>query len=592
MNEQRLIAAEAMARAVTFDPQFAMPRRPHFPAELVVIPMEDGLLIDGADDKQLLRGKATRNLLPRLLPLMDGTRTLEQLAEALPKVPGESIRNAVALLYTRGLLEDSAADPQDIDAATCDQQTLAFFRRHVDVTRFNRSALEAMAHLARAQVAIYALGVNALAARAIIQQQLQQAGINSVQYSEWGTDPGSLLTEQAGKRLVIVLVEGEDDQHLLQELDERCARSKIPWLRAAVNPVAQMGELGPYFERGETACFACFARSISPLAPRAPQHAASLDVRLWANMLAIEAIYLLSRISFLASGLNVSRYDLGDWSAKQWRYPKLPGCPNCRPSGGEMGYVEPAVAYEDAVSFPSRHLIDPKSHQTHYRPSNLELAHDGKRYPSAEQVPLPDHADLRRPEGATLDALPGAVCAQPQPARRLDVAGLATLLKLGGGIRYTDGNKASKLQRWTPTGGNLGSVELYVLARNVEGLTSGIYFYQPHEHTLACLERVDQPAALDAFTCEALALEHQDLADAYLVLAAAHHRVAHKYAAFAYRIINLDAGVALGQIHMAARGTGLVAQTVQKWADDQLGDRLNLEHINEAVTGVLAIRGL
>ena len=119
MAELKLLEGNTMARAVEFDPQFQMPAQPRFPHELVVVPLEDGLLVEGTDVRQVLRGKATKNLLPHLLPLLDGTRTIGELKQALPQVPLTHISSAVALLYTRGLLEDSVADPQ-LDPATLD----------------------------------------------------------------------------------------------------------------------------------------------------------------------------------------------------------------------------------------------------------------------------------------------------------------------------------------------------------------------------------------------------------------------------------------------------------------------------------------
>jgi SagB-type dehydrogenase family enzyme len=309
-------------------------------------------------------------------------------------------------------------------------------------------------------------------------------------------------------------------------------------------------------------------------------------------MLVVETIYLLSRISFLATGLNVTRYNLRSWDTQRLRLPKLPGCPLCRPARNEMGMIEPAVLFEDAVSFPSRHLLDPKGHQMHYRASNLELAHEGKRYPGVEHIALPERSQLCKPTGETLEHLPGHSASVSAPTRLLDIPSLATLLLLSAGIKYTDGNKAHKLQRWSPTGGNLGSVELYIIAHNVAELAPGLYFYQPHEHALALLSSQEWRDGTDALMRQALDLaESEELPDALIVLTAAHHRVLHKYGAFAYRIINLDAGVALGQMHMAASYLGLAARTLPRWADDVLADHLDLEDINEAVTAVCALRG-
>lgn len=598
MNEQKVITAQAMGNAVKLDPQFAMPRKPFFARELVIVPLADGLLVDGTGEQQVLRGKATQTLLPRLLPLLDGTRTLDQVVEALPNLPRESIINAVALLYTRGLLEDSAADPDEPTLKEINPQILAFFRRHVDVTRVNHSSLEALARLVHAQIALYTFGPNADKARALAEKQFRQAGILHVRALEQHEDISEAFESLPGKRLVVVLITGPDDQARLQEIDDACARLHTPWLRASIYPAAQRAELGPYFERGETACYRCYARSALSLAEEGITNAADsphdeqLDTRLWTNMLVIETIYLLSRISFLATGLNTTHYNLRTWETQRMRLPKLPGCPICRPASSVMGMIEPAVLFEDAVAFPSRHLLDPKGHQMHYRASNLELAHEGKRYPGTEHIPLPERSQLWQTQGETLEYLPGRSTATDSPTQVLDLKCLATLLLLSAGIKYTDGNKAHKLQRWCPTGGNLGSVELYAIARNVSGLVPGLYFYQPHEHALAVLSSHGQRAPIDALLRQALdPSEDDDLPDALIVLTAAHHRVIHKYGAFAYRIINLDAGVALGQMHLAASYLGVAARTVSRWADDLLADHLDLEDINEAVTAVCALRG-
>jgi AcrR family transcriptional regulator len=225
MNEQKVITAQAMGNAVRLDPQFAMPRKPFFSCDLVTIPLADGFLVDGTGDQQVLRGKATQTLLPRLLPLLDGTRTLDQIAESLPKFPQEAITNAIALLYTRGLLADSAADPDEPALKEIDPQILAFFRRHVDVTRVNHSSLEALARLVHAQIALYALGPNADEARALVEKQLRQAGIRHVQALVEGAEIDAAFEMLPGKRLVVVLITGPDDQARLQEIRAHSVRS-------------------------------------------------------------------------------------------------------------------------------------------------------------------------------------------------------------------------------------------------------------------------------------------------------------------------------------------------------------------------------
>ncbi len=591
MVAQKLISAEDMGRAVSFDPQFAMPQRPHFPRDLMVVPLKDGLLIEGTADQQVLRGKATKRLLPRLLPLLDGRHTLEEVAQALPDTAARAIFNMIALLYTRGLLEDSAADPADFDAKSIDPQVLSYFRRHVDTTRVNHSALRSLARLATAQVAVIVYGSYAQGAHAELCAQLQQTGVGMVSTLEWGDDLGVLLKKQAARRLVVVLAEGHEDQALFQELDEQCARYSIPWLRAGIDLKRKIAEMGPYFERGETACYRCFARASAesveePGVADGFQFTQQLTVRLWAQMLVLEATYLLSRIGPPTTGIHVMQYQLEDWSNQRIDYPRLPGCPICRPAPVEMGSIESAVVYEDSVAFASRHLLDPKDHQVHYRASNMELAHEGKRYPGNVHVALPLREQLAGASGSTLGCLPGSEGAKA-PSQPLNVDALAGLLLKGAGVRHDDG-KTNKLQRWSPTGGNLGSVELYVVVSKVEGLAPGVYFYQSHDHTLAYLRQMEREE-YESLLQRVVLIDSGMQPDVLILSVGAYHRVGHKYSTFAYRVINLDAGVALSQMHMVARSLGISAQTVQRWADDAIADLLDLEDIQEMVTAILAL---
>ncbi len=594
MVAQKLISAEHMGRVVLFDPQFAMPQRPHFPRDLMVVPLKDGLLIEGAADQQVLRGKATKRLLPLLLPLLDGKRTLKEVVQAIPDAPPKLIFDMIALLYTRGLLEDSAADPVEFDAEGVNPQVLSYFRRNVDTTRVNHSALQSLERLASAQIAVMVYGTYAQEARVEICAQLQQTGIGMVRDLEWGTDLGILLEQQADRRLVVVLVDGYEDQALFQNLDEQCARYSIPWLRAGIDLKRQVAEMGPYFERGETACYRCFARANAEVVEEPGGLEGShlrqqFATRLWAQMLVLEAVYLLSRIAPPTAGIHVMQYHLENWSNQRIDYPRLPGCPTCRPAPVEMGFIEPAVVYEDSVAFASRHLLDPKDHQVHYRASNMELAHEGKRYPGNVAIALPPREQLVGTAGSTLTCLPGSAGLKTS-THILDVNALASLLLKGAGVRHDDGAKTSKLQRWAPTGGNLGSVELYVAAANVKGLEPGLYFYQSQEHSLAYLNHLER-AEYEELLQHAVLTGSESQPDALILAVGAYHRVGHKYSTFAYRVINLDAGVALAQMHMVACSLGISAQTISRWADDAIAELLDLEDIQEMVTAVLALQG-
>lgn len=589
------MTAEAMGKAIETDPQLVMPVRPRFLKELVTLPLQDGLLIEGTDEQQFLRGPAVANLLPRLLPMLDGAHTLDELSVA-SKLPARAIHNAVALLYSRGLVEDSAADPHPAPDSV-DAETLAFLRRHVDVTRVNASGGQALDRLARAEIGVCAAGPNLAQNVALMMDLIRDAGASTVRAIPLDGDlrthfPGP---SGIGCRLVAVLVEGAEPVDELQRLDDQCAALGISWVRALVDPDTATADLGPYFERGETACYRCFAAANQATQERrsagAADGAAPLHGRLTADLLATEVIFAISRIGPIVTRPNVNRWDLDTWETRPLRVSRRPGCARCRgtaaESDSEIATGAAALMYEEATAFPSRHLLDPKGHQVHYRAASLELGKLSKRYPSAEHIALPPAVDTP-PVGETLERLTADL--NRPPTERLTVARLASLLALTAGIERHDGHTRSRLRRWAPTGGNLGSVELYVAAQTVDGLLPGIYFYEPHEHALARI--VESRQGLEVESLIAQATPQAESTDALIVLAAANHRVAHKYGPFSYRIVHLDAGVAMAQMQVAAHGLGLRVRSAARLSHQALLDGLDLAPYSEIVTGAVGVSGI
>lgn len=593
MHAPKMVTAERMAQAVQYDPQFAMPVRPRFISELVTVPLTDGLLIEGTDEQQLLRGRAAQTLLPCLLPLLDGTRTLAQVAVQLPDVAPTHVQQAIALLYTRGLLEDTAAEPA-IDPRKFDPNLLAFLRRHVDSARVNRSGLEAAERLRQAEVAIYSVGDDDAGnwlAQLLLRCEVGMVSIADMQDSH-------VWQPSTRRKLTIVLVSGKEDEVALTALDEQCAQAGVPWLRVAVNAETGTADLGPYFERGETACYQCFRHANARLPHEMPvtvnDEDRAFQAKFWAAMLATEVTYFLSRIVTAATGVHTRRYDLSNWTSQALRFPKMPGCPHCRPvQDVNIGDIHTAVIFEDAVRFPSRHLNDPKSHQVHYRASNLDLAKESKRYPNAKKIALPPQTDLMNVPGETRASLSGI--ASNVATAPLDVTALARLLLFSGGVWHEEipnGIRTVKPKRWAATGGNLGSAELYVAVHNVAGMAPGLHFYQVHEHQLAVLTTDWTQDDVAIFIQQATAHTDAQAPDALIIAAGALHRVASKYNAFAYRVINLDAGVALAQLQMVAQSQGLQTRLANRWADDVLAEHLQLQTLSDAVTGAVFINGV
>src|SRR5262249_10559890 len=107
------VSGAEMTWVATHDAQFRIPLRPMLLPGLVFIPFEQGLIVDGTQECQVLRSEGAHTWLPELLELLDGRNTLAQIASRMPAMPAGAIANAIALLYSRGLLAegDGATDP-------------------------------------------------------------------------------------------------------------------------------------------------------------------------------------------------------------------------------------------------------------------------------------------------------------------------------------------------------------------------------------------------------------------------------------------------------------------------------------------------
>lgn len=89
-----------------------LPHKPKLRPYLHTVPRGDErLLFRGGGDTVVLKGASVRDLVPLLLPHLDGCATVPEIVAALPTVDGEVVAAALALLHEQRLLEDAAVAP-------------------------------------------------------------------------------------------------------------------------------------------------------------------------------------------------------------------------------------------------------------------------------------------------------------------------------------------------------------------------------------------------------------------------------------------------------------------------------------------------
>ncbi|WP_146082590.1 MULTISPECIES: hypothetical protein [unclassified Rathayibacter] len=528
MSESGVLGAEAMGVAALTDPQFRLPRRPRLAPGLVVVPGDDGVLVEGGPTRQLLGGRAAGAVLGALLPLLDGSRSIEELAAET----GRALRathSAVALLYASGLLEDAQGAP---DVTGADPAALAFYSRSIDSTRVNASGAEAVQRLRTSRVLV-AAGPTASGLAEELTAELRLTEIGEVRLAE----PGTASVD--GRSLLILV----GDSAPLRRDAERAAAAGV-----GVLPVRLRGRrlyYGPYVDPSYTARFDDIADQIAAETHDDPS---ALDHPLAAALVAADVAALLSRVGTPLSQQSLVRLDLE--TLVQDRLVAVPSTPDGIPL---------AYAFEASTAFPPRALASPKDHQVHYKQSNIVLQRDSKRWPSARTVALAE----RETEGSALTA-----------------GVLADLVIRTAGNRESGTPREGKVHRWAASGGNLGSVQAAVLARRVAGLPAGVYGYQRGDDTWAELPWADPEARIAGADPDA---------DAVLVLTGALGRVASKYAAFAWRIVHLDAGVAVTHARLLAAQHGLRADAAPAWDDAAIGRLLGIDLDAEPVTAVVSL---
>jgi len=208
-----------------------------------------------------------------------------------------------------------------------------------------------------------------------------------------------------------------------------------------------------------------------------------------------------------------------------------------------------------------------------------------KSYPGAERRTLPRPAELTVDLGT---AMRGRRSRRQYTKDPVDLAALSAVLHHGCGVSATV--EAYGFERFPlrtfPTHGGLQSPELYVCARTVTDLQSGIYHYEPRRHELELLQRGD---FADRLTAISFGEQYVGEAAAVLLVTGMHGRLRWKYGERAYRFLCIDAGFLGENLYLACEGLGLGACAVSGFAQDAAEEMLDIDGREELAVLMLTI---
>lgn len=220
-----------------------VPRRPYLKPWYRRAQPDGRLVFEYAQSTVVFEGKAVEKLLPVLLPLLDGTRTVDEIDEVLGRAAAPAVGHALTMLTERGLLLDGPPVPDDV--ATAKAETVHFLA----ATGRGGSLDQSEQVLARATVAV--VGTGELGRE--ITGLLEASGVGRLRRVDWAgpVEPGGLD----------LAVAAPDPQELprLEDWNRRALESKSPWLQ--VLPFdGRIAAVGPLYVPDETCCYECYRR--------------------------------------------------------------------------------------------------------------------------------------------------------------------------------------------------------------------------------------------------------------------------------------------------------------------------------------------
>lgn len=301
-----------------------LPRQPYLRPWYRTASDGERLLLEHGGTVVVLEGGALKRLVPALLPLLDGTRGLEEIVAVLGEPARPAVARALALLAERGLLtegpplDDGVPEPFAVSA-----ESLSATRRD------GASPGEVRRRLREARVAV--AGEDRVTAT--LTRELLRAGIGRVDQVDW--DATSLDRTHD----VAVAAAGPGELADLGDWDRRRNDDGVAWL--ALPPFdGRLAPIGPLVVPGETACLACYRLRRAATSdcreelrtlegsPSSARCASALE----SLVAAVAALALLRYLAGLDPTLPGSFYALDagvPLSLSRHRVLRVPRCPAC-----------------------------------------------------------------------------------------------------------------------------------------------------------------------------------------------------------------------------------------------------------------------
>lgn len=619
--------AKNLGKMITNDPQMQLPLYPRMSEDFALLWHSRRMFVAfGGLGDIVLRGKSVENLLPQVIPLLTGRFTVAEIVARVQGFRPSAVQDVLSLLFMQGLLEEGKVLNGNVtrELAQSFETQLKFYSRYIDFTRATRNRYEVLSELQSASVVALVSGRGAMQVVAELahlglgnltvvpldgQQQLwRKMATPHLHVDVLELDVPALTQGQpeavqrlesalAGQKLMLLAVDAPF-LPLTRRLNSLCVQHQLPFLRSLIHPDAV--EIGPSVFPHQSPCYECVHHgglldlndtqagwASTPLARRFLSPAEQIG----ASHTALFALSILTKFIPVKSGETLFRLRQDVMALESLPVYQLAGCPVCsRAQGYDSEVRDLQVGPQHGENWPALYHLNtndkayrlfPKGHQMHYLAKNMKAVEGAyKKYvnrptsvlPRLALAALPD--SFQQPFAQAIEAPPHA------PSVPMNLERISLLLQAVGGFQLVeDDNGRSLGLRLTPSAGGMASQTLYLVNFAIQGLSPGIYYFNPHERSLAQLQAGDLRQQLDAAVMGSEALP--DNVVAAVIQTAAHGRVESKYVSKSFRYVHYDGGAMLQSLHVVAQLLGLQLWASDDFYDDQVNELLGLHTLTE-----------
>jgi SagB-type dehydrogenase family enzyme len=166
---------------------------------------------------------------------------------------------------------------------------------------------------------------------------------------------------------------------------------------------------------------------------------------------------------------------------------------------------------------------------------------------------------------------------------------LAAILHHAYGVtRLNEGTTFPRPFRTVPSAGALYPLELFFHTAHTEGLTPGLYHYNPSENCLRMLREGNETQRIaDAFIQPSIGLD----ASVILFITAVFERTIFKYEDRGYRFVMLEAGHVTQNVNLSANALRLGCINVGGFRDREIDNFLELDGVTQSTIYIIGIGG-